>query len=303
MKAWAMGRARRRVGLAVLLVAVALGILGPRATRACWAFSDVPPEYWAYAWIDWLTGTGVVGGYDDGTYKPADPVDRAQMAVFVTRAMQWGTARQAMGFSFMPDRANPDTVGVLAPGLSDPGEYRLYESTDGITFSLATSATFMEQFTEDFVWWWVPGVTATRYFKPMKLLSSGPERELCPMVAGRGSKENPHTITISEPPLTDASRLPVITWSAVPGAVAYLVGVGELTPPYGHAYAALVDASRTSIWMAHTSGPGVITAWREVSALDPVSSYVAVVCAFRATGEDFVDNELEFTTGADINYP
>jgi len=56
---------------------------GPSAAT----FSDVPTGYWAFKYVEYAVSEDVVKGYDDGTYKPADQVDRGQMAVFVARAI------------------------------------------------------------------------------------------------------------------------------------------------------------------------------------------------------------------------
>jgi len=51
------------------------------------SFPDVPVEHWAYQYVEYAAASGIVGGYDDGTYRPTDNVDRAQMAVFAARAI------------------------------------------------------------------------------------------------------------------------------------------------------------------------------------------------------------------------
>jgi hypothetical protein len=51
-------------------------------------FSDVATDFWAYKQVEYCVGQGVVNGYDDGTYRPGDPVTRDQMAVYVARAFQ-----------------------------------------------------------------------------------------------------------------------------------------------------------------------------------------------------------------------
>ena len=48
-------------------------------------FSDVPPAYWAAAWIKQLVAEGITSGCGTGTYCPESPVTRAQMAVFLVR--------------------------------------------------------------------------------------------------------------------------------------------------------------------------------------------------------------------------
>jgi len=51
-------------------------------------FTDVPSDFWAYKQVEYCVGQGVVKGYDDGTYRPGDPVTRDQMAVYVARAFK-----------------------------------------------------------------------------------------------------------------------------------------------------------------------------------------------------------------------
>jgi hypothetical protein len=53
-------------------------------------FSDVPRSFWAYAEIEACANAGIVHGYPDGSYHPAEPVNRAQMAVYISRALAGG---------------------------------------------------------------------------------------------------------------------------------------------------------------------------------------------------------------------
>jgi ABC-type transport system substrate-binding protein len=48
-------------------------------------FGDVPPDYWAAAWIKQLVTEGITSGCGSGNYCPEQPVTRAQMAVFLVR--------------------------------------------------------------------------------------------------------------------------------------------------------------------------------------------------------------------------
>jgi hypothetical protein len=50
-------------------------------------FSDVPTDHWAFKWVEYAVAQNIVGGYGDGTYRPTNPVDRGQMAVFVARSI------------------------------------------------------------------------------------------------------------------------------------------------------------------------------------------------------------------------
>ena len=80
------------------------------------AFADVAPGAGAYEAVGQLAARGVVRGYGDGTFGPADPVLRAQMAALIARAMGWEAEDYATGF---PDRGEVDdalwrNVGTLA---------------------------------------------------------------------------------------------------------------------------------------------------------------------------------------------
>lgn len=50
-------------------------------------FSDVPPSAWYAPHVDRIARLGIDAGYPDGTFRPAQPVTRAQMAVFLVRAL------------------------------------------------------------------------------------------------------------------------------------------------------------------------------------------------------------------------
>lgn len=48
-------------------------------------FTDVPLHQYFCAAIEWLTGTGIAGGFDDGTFRPAAPLTRQAVAAFLHR--------------------------------------------------------------------------------------------------------------------------------------------------------------------------------------------------------------------------
>jgi uncharacterized repeat protein (TIGR02543 family) len=54
-------------------------------------FADVPTGHWAFRYVEYCYHEGVVQGYWDG-YHPGEVVSRAQMAVYVARAMAGGDA-------------------------------------------------------------------------------------------------------------------------------------------------------------------------------------------------------------------
>lgn len=50
-------------------------------------FRDVPADHPAADAIGWLKARGIAQGYPDGTYRPDQPVSRAEMALFLYRAL------------------------------------------------------------------------------------------------------------------------------------------------------------------------------------------------------------------------
>ncbi len=91
---WEVTRAQMAVFLARAL-AGGDGQVPPGPTRA--SFTDVPRSYWAFRHIEFLTGLGVVRGYADGSFAPEWEVSRAQMAVFLARALAGGEANVPPG--------------------------------------------------------------------------------------------------------------------------------------------------------------------------------------------------------------
>ena len=66
------------------------------------AFSDVSSNYWAAQFIQQLSQRGVIAGFPDGTFRPEEPVTRAQFAAMVNKAFQKSQQRQVINFSDVP---------------------------------------------------------------------------------------------------------------------------------------------------------------------------------------------------------
>ena len=49
------------------------------------AFADVAPGAWYYDAMLWASSTGILKGYEDGTYRPARAVSRQEMATILLR--------------------------------------------------------------------------------------------------------------------------------------------------------------------------------------------------------------------------
>ncbi|MFB3882474.1 MAG: S-layer homology domain-containing protein [Armatimonadota bacterium] len=57
---------------------------------------DVPEDYWAWKYIQYLLGQGIIVGYQDGSYLPSGEVTRGQMAVFVARSIVSPTGEEGL---------------------------------------------------------------------------------------------------------------------------------------------------------------------------------------------------------------
>jgi len=62
------------------------------------AFKDVPAGYWAKNYIEALASQNIIAGFPDGTFKPNEPVTRAQFATIVTKALKPPAKRSVIDF-------------------------------------------------------------------------------------------------------------------------------------------------------------------------------------------------------------
>ncbi|MEA5552949.1 DUF1565 domain-containing protein [Anabaena cylindrica UHCC 0172] len=61
-------------------------------------FQDVPTGYWAKTYIEALASQNIIAGFPDGTFKPNEPVTRAQFATIITKALTPPAKRTAIQF-------------------------------------------------------------------------------------------------------------------------------------------------------------------------------------------------------------
>lgn len=62
------------------------------------AFRDVPTGYWAKGYIEALAANNIIAGFPDGSFKPNEPVTRAQFATIITKALTPTPKRTAINF-------------------------------------------------------------------------------------------------------------------------------------------------------------------------------------------------------------
>ncbi len=74
-------------------------------------FPDVPDTFWALKYVEYAVDQSIITGYEDGEYHPEYQVNRAQMAVYVTRAMVAPTGETALADYVPADPRNfPDVA-------------------------------------------------------------------------------------------------------------------------------------------------------------------------------------------------
>lgn len=88
----------------------------PTQSPGASAFKDLPPGYWAVAAIECLTAGGYLKGYDDGTFRPDQPVTRAEFAAMLVHVMGMPDASGTEAFSDV--RPGDWYYGVVSAGLS-----------------------------------------------------------------------------------------------------------------------------------------------------------------------------------------
>ena len=98
-------RAKAALALACSFTAVsAMPLLGskllisPAQAQAVRTFSDVSDAYWAEDYITALADRGILSGFPDGSFRPNEPVTRAQYAAMVEKAFPESPRREAIRF-------------------------------------------------------------------------------------------------------------------------------------------------------------------------------------------------------------
>lgn len=81
------------------------------------SFEDVQ-DNWAAEEINELASAGIIQGYEDGTYRPSEPVTRVQMVALLSRLMQWPSVEGELQFiDDIPDWAREDVLSAVTFGV------------------------------------------------------------------------------------------------------------------------------------------------------------------------------------------
>ncbi len=97
-------------------------------------FRDVSPDYWAAPFINALVARNIISGFPDGTFKPNDPVTRAQFAAMVRKAFNQPETRTGGNFRDVSRNywANPAIQEAYRKGFLSGYPNNLFRPTQNI---------------------------------------------------------------------------------------------------------------------------------------------------------------------------
>lgn len=137
-------------------------LIMPAPAVAQASFSDVQSGYWANDFIQALVSRGVIAGFPDGTFRPDEPVTRAQFAAMVRKAFSKSAVRGGVQFTDVPGSywaasaiQQAYTTGFLSgypgnifrPEQNIPRAQVLVSLASGLEYN-ATSTTALSAFTD-----------------------------------------------------------------------------------------------------------------------------------------------------------
>lgn len=97
---WQSGSALAAALGTIAGAAAPLVVSAPAAAQT--TFSDVSFRYWARPFIQGLATENVIAGFPDNTFRPEQPVTRAQFAALINQAFSRQAIRSARNFSDVP---------------------------------------------------------------------------------------------------------------------------------------------------------------------------------------------------------
>ena len=139
-------------------------LVTPTASFAQTTFTDVQSNYWATEFIQQLAQRGIIAGFPDGSFRPEQPVTRAQFAAMIGKAFQKAPERQAVRFydvpsSYWASSAIQDayTSGFLSgypgnrfePNQNIPREQVLVSLANGLNYNVSSNTESNLQYYND----------------------------------------------------------------------------------------------------------------------------------------------------------
>lgn len=145
---------------AFMALSVTAGAVAPlfatAPTFAQTTFSDVSSNYWARGFIQELAQRDIIAGFPDGSFRPEQPVTRAQFAAMLRKAFEKAEQRASIRFTDVPQDywaydaiQESYTTGFLAgypsnqfrPNQNIPREQVLVSLANGLKYSASGSTS------------------------------------------------------------------------------------------------------------------------------------------------------------------
>jgi S-layer family protein len=153
---------------AFMALSITAGTVAPFITAtpsfAQTTFYDVSSNYWAAQFIQELSQRGVIAGFPDGSFRPEEPVTRAQFAAMVNKAFQKAQQRQAIRFVDVPSNywaysaiQQAYTIGFLSgypgnrfePNQAIPRQQVLVSLANGLEYNASNNVEGTLQYFND----------------------------------------------------------------------------------------------------------------------------------------------------------
>ncbi|MBN4007074.1 S-layer homology domain-containing protein [Nostoc sp. LPT] len=83
------------------------------------AFNDVPDNFWSRRFIDVLSARGILKGFPDYSFRPNQPVNRAEFAAILEKAFDQEPSKTAIAFQDVPTKfwASPAIDQAISAGF------------------------------------------------------------------------------------------------------------------------------------------------------------------------------------------
>ena len=86
-----------RAEAAAIIARMLLGANAENLPKSATIFSDVPADFWGSGYIAYCVSKGILVGYGDGKFGPADTVTNAAFCIMLLRALGFGLAGEYTG--------------------------------------------------------------------------------------------------------------------------------------------------------------------------------------------------------------
>ncbi|XID92392.1 S-layer homology domain-containing protein [Paenibacillaceae bacterium WGS1546] len=156
------GQLMMKKKVSTILIMLLMLSVYPAVFAATGAFHDVKDSHWAGPHIEEAVKRGYVTGYPDGTFRPGNPITRAEFASILAKATKLEEIRASQDvFADVPagNWAKPYIDKLVSVGIIDPSDYKhrakagdditRYEMVKWMVNGLAESDDSFKQALED----------------------------------------------------------------------------------------------------------------------------------------------------------